>query len=85
MDAWAIAVYGAPLLAAAAGYAWRRGRTERRHREAFARVRESGISAPVSMHPEIDHARCVGCGACVHAGPLTRATPFVDLLSNPSC
>jgi len=48
----------------------------RRHRRqardtaaALARAQSLGLDEPVSLHPVIDPARCVGCGGCVTACP----------------
>ena len=30
---------------------------------------EAGLLEPPTLHPEIDPARCIGCGACVRACP----------------
>ncbi len=32
----------------------------------------SGMTEPASLHPVIDHARCVGCGTCVQACPESK-------------
>ncbi len=45
-----------------------------RLRERMARARRDradaeGDAEPVSLHPVIDPARCIGCGACAHACP----------------
>ena len=47
---------------------------ERRSRRVQAAALEAGLAAPASLHPVIDPARCLGCGAC------TRACPEGDVL-----
>ena len=53
-------------------------------REAAA---ESGLLEPASLHPEIDPARCIGCGACVRACPEGDILGLIDgraILVEPS-
>lgn len=65
-----------PYLAYVAPVAWimfRIGRSKTaRQRAALDIHNESiaaGLTAPPSLHPIIDHAKCIGCEACVHACP----------------
>ena len=69
MDFGVITVYGVPLLVIMAWYAWRRSRTESRALAAQSDARAAGLLEPASLHPVIDPAKCVGCGACVRACP----------------
>ncbi len=48
-----------------------RSKTRRQHAamNAFRESREAGLDSPASLHPVIDHAKCIGCEACVHACP----------------
>ena len=39
---------------------------------------EAGPSEPVSLHPVIDPAKCIGCGACTHACPEGRILGMID-------
>jgi thioredoxin reductase (NADPH) len=64
--------YGAYALALPGLWAVRTGHRWMRHRKSERRLQTSlddGGSEPVSLHPVIDPARCVGCGACAHACP----------------
>jgi thioredoxin reductase (NADPH) len=47
---------------------WRR-RAEAKSRAMKAAAVEAGLVEPASLHPIIDPARCLGCGACVSACP----------------
>lgn len=38
----------------------------------------SGLAEPASLHPVIDHARCIGCGACVNACPEQAVLGLLD-------
>jgi thioredoxin reductase/Pyruvate/2-oxoacid:ferredoxin oxidoreductase delta subunit len=62
-------VYALPLLLVAWLHVRRRGARERVHRRALEESREAGLVEPVSLHPVIDPARCMGCGACAAACP----------------
>ena len=50
---------------------------------------DDGAAEPVSLHPVIDAARCVGCSACTHACPEGRIIGMIDgkaqLLDAGSC
>jgi thioredoxin reductase/ferredoxin len=62
-------VYALPLLAILAIYLWRHRRRDLANVATLAEARESGLVEPASLHPVIDAARCLGCGACVNACP----------------
>jgi thioredoxin reductase (NADPH) len=64
-----LAFYALPLLLVWGIYLYRRNRTEARSRAKRAEAAEAGLLEPASLHPEIDPARCIGCGACVRACP----------------
>ena len=68
MDYWSLALYAAPL-AAVGWFAARRRRLEHRSAASLAEAHEAGLTDPASLHPIIDPAKCVGCGACVMACP----------------
>jgi thioredoxin reductase/NAD-dependent dihydropyrimidine dehydrogenase PreA subunit len=57
------------LLAVAAVTYWRRVRFESRSRAHARRLREAGFTPPPTLHPVIDPARCIGCGACSRSCP----------------
>ena len=62
-------IYAAPLLLIWAVYLGLRKRNELRSLATFAEATQSGLNEPASLHPVIDPARCLGCGACVQACP----------------
>jgi thioredoxin reductase (NADPH) len=64
-----IAVYGVPLIVIWIIYWVVRKRTETRSRALLQGSAEAGLLEPASLHPKIDPARCLGCGACVRACP----------------
>jgi len=66
---WSLALYGLPLLAALAIYLWRQRIVHARTRRVYEESIASGMTEPASLHPLIDPAKCLGCGACVKACP----------------
>jgi thioredoxin reductase (NADPH) len=62
------------VYAAAIGIIWilymvLRRRTEARSRATKEAAAEAGLLEPASLHPKIDPAKCLGCGACIRACP----------------
>ena len=53
-------------------------RRERRHRRVHAEAAAAGLSEPASLHPVIDPASCIGCGACVEACPEGDILGMID-------
>ncbi len=41
-------------------------------------AREAGLTEPASLHPVIDPALCLGCGACVKACPEKQILGIID-------
>src|ERR1700675_4630977 len=66
---WTLIVYGLPLLVALVWYLRRQQRIHTRHREVLKESVSAGMTEPASLHPLIDDAKCLGCGACVKACP----------------
>ena len=65
----AIALYGLPVLAAVGLHiAWRM-RREAAHAKELAAAQKAGLTEPVSLHPVVDPARCIGSGTCVNVCP----------------
>jgi thioredoxin reductase/ferredoxin len=53
----------------------------RRHRKGLALLTESqvaGLTEPTSLHPIIDPAKCLGCGACVRVCPEGDVLNMID-------
>jgi thioredoxin reductase (NADPH) len=62
-------VYAVPLVVIWVYYLGRRRRHEKQNVAILESVSTSGLAEPVSLHPVIDQARCIGCGSCVRACP----------------
>jgi thioredoxin reductase/NAD-dependent dihydropyrimidine dehydrogenase PreA subunit len=69
MDALVYCVYGLPALLLLVWFTRRRNRLERVSVAAHEESRAAGLHDPMSLHPVIDPARCIGCGSCVKACP----------------
>lgn len=63
------AIYAIPMLLFLLWHVWRRSRIHQRSVAAKTVANSAGLTEPASLHPVIDPARCMGCGACVHACP----------------
>ena len=75
-DSLLILIVGVVLaLVAVVPFVRRRQRTERTAQETARKARDYGLHEPVSLHPVVDPAVCLGCGAC------TRACPEGDVLA----
>jgi thioredoxin reductase (NADPH) len=70
MDLFSIATVYAPAVGAIwlLYLVWRR-RKEAKSRAAKAAAIEAGLVEPASLHPIIDPAKCLACGACITACP----------------
>ena len=65
----AIWLYSLPLLAIFGIYLWKRSGKQRTSRQILEEAVASGMTEPASLHPVIDHVRCLGCASCVKACP----------------
>jgi ferredoxin len=65
----ALLIYALPMLAIWMWYQQRRGVKEQRNRAARDEALQAGLIEPMSLHPVIDAALCVGCSACVRSCP----------------
>ena len=72
------ALYAAPL--ATIWYLYGRSRQQETARSLVAKAAavESGLHEPASLHPSIDPAKCLGCGACVNACPEGDILGIID-------
>jgi thioredoxin reductase/NAD-dependent dihydropyrimidine dehydrogenase PreA subunit len=71
-------IYGALLIAIWGAYGARRALRHRRSRAAHGASVREGMTEPPSLHPVIDPARCLGCGACVPACPEGDVLGMID-------
>jgi thioredoxin reductase (NADPH) len=69
MDPLIILFYGLPSILVLGWFVLRRRRLEKVSLRAQEDTQTAGHSDPVSLHPVINPARCIGCGSCVKACP----------------
>src|SRR6266436_6455879 len=69
-----IAVYVVAIGVVWALYISSRRRFEARSRATKEAAAEAGLLEPASLHPKVDPAKCLGCGACVEACPYGAIT-----------
>jgi thioredoxin reductase/ferredoxin len=75
-----LAVYVVPLAVVTGIYLSRQRRTQARHLQVLEDTIASGMTEPASLHPLIDAAKCLGCGACVKACPETSHHDVLGLI-----
>lgn len=63
------AVYLVPVMATLIWFAKRQRKALRESIATLQAARDGGLAEPASLHPVMDPARCLGCGACVAACP----------------
>src|SRR3981081_4367474 len=80
MTDWIWVVYLVPLLLIWRWSVRKRRHIERTSRTAHEEARRSGLTEPVSLHPVIDAARCVGCGECIKACPEQPESHVLGLI-----
>jgi thioredoxin reductase (NADPH) len=80
MSEWIWVVYLLPLLFVWSWQAGRRRRVAAASRCAHLQSQRSGQTEPVSLHPRIDAALCVGCGECIKACPEQPAFQILGLI-----
>jgi thioredoxin reductase/NAD-dependent dihydropyrimidine dehydrogenase PreA subunit len=69
MEYFTYLLYGLPLALLMGWYMRRRVRLEKLSTQTRESSHAAGLIDPVSLHPVIDPARCIGCGSCVKACP----------------
>jgi thioredoxin reductase (NADPH) len=87
--AFGYATYGLALIGLWLTFGVGRWYRERKATGRQQRAIEAGSSEPVSLHPVIDPARCVGCSACTNACPEGKIIGMIggkaQLLDPGSC
>jgi thioredoxin reductase/ferredoxin len=71
-------VYLVPLLSIWAGWIIYAKRRSRRHLAVLEDNRRAGLNEPSTLHPVIDPAKCLGCGACARACPEQTVLGIID-------
>jgi thioredoxin reductase (NADPH) len=71
-------VYLAPFLFISAFYLYRQSEQDKKNRSIQESQGNGCAMTPISLHPVIDHARCMGCGACVAACPERNVLGIIN-------
>lgn len=77
-DGWLALAYALPAVPIWAAYVLARRRRNDRHETILADSIEAGLTEPPSLHPVVDLAACIGCGACVQACPEGDVLGMID-------
>jgi thioredoxin reductase (NADPH) len=70
--------YAIPLVLIWAIWFWVSRRNTTRALKIMEEAKEAGLTEPASLHPIIDPALCLGCGACVKACPEKSILGIID-------
>jgi thioredoxin reductase/Pyruvate/2-oxoacid:ferredoxin oxidoreductase delta subunit len=62
-------LYALPLVVIFLIYFWIAHRKQKTSKRVLEESVASGMTEPSSIHPLVDHVRCLGCGTCVKACP----------------
>ena len=62
-------LYSLPLLVIFSIYFWKRTVKQRTSRHILEQAVAAGLTEPASLHPIIDHVKCLGCASCIKACP----------------
>jgi thioredoxin reductase (NADPH) len=76
-----LAIYAFPFALILAVYLFRQRRVHKLHSITHKEAIAAGLTEPASLHPVIDAAKCLGCGACVKACPEQPAHTVLGLIS----
>ncbi|MFQ5354290.1 MAG: NAD(P)-binding domain-containing protein, partial [Thermodesulfobacteriota bacterium] len=77
-------MYVTPLSTILGGYLVLRTRKELKNRRVRDNAVKSGMIEPASIHPSINHNRCIGCGSCVQACPEHPGHSVLGLINGKS-
>jgi len=70
-------------------YRLRHKHRDRRNLSTLEVAKQTGLGEPASLHPVVDHQRCLGCGACVEACPegvvLGLINNKADIINGSHC
>jgi len=62
-------LYGIPLVLILMFHFWKRTKTHKSAQQVYDEAVASGMTEPASIHPVVNHVKCLGCGTCVKACP----------------
>ena len=74
-------IYAVPFALIYGVYLFKHHRKQSGNRETLQDSIDSGMTEPPSLHPVINHDRCIGCEACVNACPEFPAHNVLGIIS----
>ena len=80
MPLFEIVAYALPVTLIMAWYWHRHSRREEKSLGALVSATEQGMIEPPTLHPEIDHTKCIGCRSCVEACPEQYAHTVLGMI-----
>ncbi len=80
MPLFEIVAYALPITLIVAWYWHRHSRREESSLGALVSATEQGMIEPPTLHPEIDHTKCIGCRSCVAACPEQYAHTVLGMI-----
>lgn len=85
----AVGIYLLPFIVLWSVYTLHREYKYRRNEALRDSNIQAGLGEPASLHPVIDHRKCIGCGACVSACPEHNVLAVIrrksELISPSNC
>ena len=85
----ALLLYGLVMALIWGVYAWLRTRRTQKNLVKLNTAKAEGLGEPASLHPLIDHARCIGCGSCIEACPEKKVLGLIrgkaELINPAAC
>ena len=79
-NALQIALYAVPVILIFAWYLRSHSHKESSSLDVLVTATESGMIEPPSLHPEIDHTKCIGCTNCVSVCPEQSSHPVLGMI-----
>jgi len=77
-----IAIYGIPTILFIRHFMKSQTKHNADNSEFYSANKKAGLTEPPSLHPVIDHDKCIGCGSCIAACPEKKILGLIDGRAN---
>lgn len=71
-------IYAVPLLLIIGYYFLNRKKEHYSNQKFLLQAQKDNLTEPSSLHPIVEHAKCLGCGSCVSACPEKNVLGLID-------